>query len=58
MFPLIYGIIIIIIIIIISTSDMEKAKGEDMIKVYYMHIWKCHHETPQLVQLIYTSKNK
>jgi hypothetical protein len=28
-----------------------------MMKVPYMHVWKCHNETSYFVQLTYASKN-
>jgi hypothetical protein len=30
--------------------------GENMIKVYHLHVWKCHNETHCFKQLIYTNK--
>jgi hypothetical protein len=49
-----------------SNPDLSKEKGVgkerviegmNMIKKYYMHVWKYHNEVPHYVQLICTNKN-
>jgi hypothetical protein len=31
-------------------NDKKVIEGANMIKVYYMHVWKCHDETSYYVQ--------
>jgi hypothetical protein len=33
-------------------------EGKNIMKVYYMHVWKYQNETPYFVQLIHTNENK